>query len=98
MHEQHRFIAMCSYIVCLSSTCKNATWDCGDIDCAKNIHCPGNQVYLHDVKRCGTTCATYDDTAEFCSAASEPVFDGCGCPTDTVLSLNVSHRGNIDSS
>jgi len=74
----------------LFSTCRDASWDCGAIDCAKNIHCPANQVYLQDVRRCGATCATYDDTADFCAAANEPVFDGCGCPNDTVLAPNVS--------
>ena len=78
--------------VCASSKCSNASWDCGGIDCSKNIRCPSNQVYLRDVRRCGRTCATYDDTADFCSAANEPIFDGCACPSETVLSPNVSSR------
>jgi len=51
---------------------------------------------MRDVRRCGATCDTYDDSADFCSAG-EPVFDGCGCPDDTVLASNVSRHSAISA-
>lgn len=71
------------------SICANGTWDCGNIDCAKKVVCPHNQVFRRNITNCGATCDSLDLPGEYCKK-DELLFDGCGCPSGMVMLSNVS--------
>lgn len=70
-----------------SSTCTNATWDCGSETCNETVICPKNQIWLKDVTPCSLTCE--DVGREPQCVDTDYLYEGCGCEDGFYLSPTV---------